>query len=147
LSQLLYPNLKQRIQLECTQDVEHIEVSGSRNEIYSAMINLVSNAVRYTPEDGSIDLHLKISPLGELEFAVKDTGPGIAPEHIPRLTERFYRVDRSRSRDSGGTGLGLAIVKHVLQRHDAHLFISSQIGQGSCFSIRFPKHRMRVIES
>jgi two-component system phosphate regulon sensor histidine kinase PhoR len=147
LSQLLYPSLKQSIQLECTQDAEEIEVSGSRNEIFSAMINLVSNAVRYTPEGGSIDLRLGISPSGELQFAVKDTGPGIAPEHIPRLTERFYRVDRSRSRDSGGTGLGLAIVKHVLQRHDAHLSISSQVGKGSCFSIRFPVHRMRVMES
>ena len=76
-------------------------------------------------------------------FSVHDTGPGIAPEHIPRLTERFYRVDRSRSRETGGTGLGLAIVKHVLQRHGATLDIASTLGKGSVFSVTFPANRLR----
>jgi len=124
-----------------------LEVAGSRNELFSAMTNLVSNAVRYTPEKGSIYVSLMLLPSGELEFKVDDTGAGIAREHIPRLTERFYRVDRSRSRDSGGTGLGLAIVKHVAQRHDAQLSISSQIGKGSSFAIRFPVHRIRKLEA
>ena len=76
-------------------------------------------------------------------FSVRDTGPGIAPEHIPRLTERFYRVDRSRSRETGGTGLGLAIVKHVFQRHGATLDIASTLGKGSVFSVSFPAGRLR----
>jgi two-component system phosphate regulon sensor histidine kinase PhoR len=80
---------------------------------------------------------------GRGEFSVRDTGPGIAPEHLPRLTERFYRVDRSRSRESGGTGLGLAIVKHVVQRHGAVLDIQSEVGQGSRFSITLPAARVR----
>jgi two-component system phosphate regulon sensor histidine kinase PhoR len=82
-------------------------------------------------------------PDGRAEFSVRDSGLGIAPEHISRLTERFYRVDRSRSRETGGTGLGLAIVKHVAQRHGAELHIKSQPGQGSCFSIIFPAARVR----
>jgi two-component system phosphate regulon sensor histidine kinase PhoR len=81
---------------------------------------------------------------GQLEFAVEDTGPGVAPEHLPRLTERFYRVDRSRSRETGGTGLGLAIVKHVVQRHGAELRIQSVLGKGSRFAIVFPASRVRV---
>ena len=83
---------------------------------------------------------------GRGEFQVKDTGPGIAAEHLPRLTERFYRVDRSRSRETGGTGLGLAIAKHVAQRHGAELRIASRPGQGSCFSIVFPAARTRVCQ-
>lgn len=90
---------------------------------------------------------MSLSPLpdGSVEFSVRDTGPGIAPEHIPRLTERFYRIDRSRSRDTGGTGLGLAIVKHVAQRHGAELTIASTPGHGSKFSIIFPLERVRQI--
>ena len=107
------------------------------------MTNLVSNAVRYTPEGGSINVKLIPQSSGGVEFKVVDSGPGIAPEHLPRLTERFYRVDRSRSRESGGTGLGLAIVKHVAQRHDSLLSISSQLGKGSCFSIKIPPERLR----
>jgi len=76
-------------------------------------------------------------------FTVLDAGPGIAPEHLPRLTERFYRIDRSRSRETGGTGLGLAIVKHVVQRHAAELQIKSKLGEGSCFTITFPPARVR----
>lgn len=116
---------------------------GSRSELLSAMSNLVSNAVRYTPRDRRIDI--KLAPpqtQGELVFSVADTGPGIAKEHLGRLTERFYRVDRSRSRETGGTGLGLAIVKHVAQRHGARLLIESTPGQGSVFSIVFPAQRV-----
>jgi two-component system phosphate regulon sensor histidine kinase PhoR len=103
----------------------------------------VSNAVRYTPAGGHIDVKAQVLPDGSLRFAVQDTGPGIAAEHVPRLTERFYRVDRSRSRESGGTGLGLAIVKHVMQRHGGHLSIQSVQGQGSCFTLTLPPARWR----
>jgi two-component system phosphate regulon sensor histidine kinase PhoR len=110
------------------------------------MSNLVTNAVRYTPPSGLIRVGWRLLDDGRGEFQVQDTGPGIAAEHIPRLTERFYRVDRSRSRETGGTGLGLAIVKHVTQRHGAELRIESQPGQGSRFSIVFPATRVRQLQ-
>jgi two-component system phosphate regulon sensor histidine kinase PhoR len=119
------------------------EIAGVQTELYSAMSNLVTNAVRYTPEGGLVRVSWTLLEDGRGEFKVKDTGPGIAPEHLPRLTERFYRIDRSRSRETGGTGLGLAIVKHVAQRHGAELNIQSEPGQGSCFSIIFPVVRVR----
>ena len=119
------------------------EVSGAHSEWISAMSNLVGNAIRYTPSGGQVHVGWQWLPDGRLEFHVRDTGPGIAPEHIPRLTERFYRVDRSRSRDTGGTGLGLAIVKHVLQRHGAELRIASTPGAGSTFAIVFARNRLR----
>ena len=122
------------------------EIAGVQNELYSAMSNLVANAVRYTPEPGVVQVSWLLLPDGRGEFVVKDTGPGIAPEHLPRLTERFYRVDRSRSRETGGTGLGLAIVKHVAQRHGADLKIQSEPGQGSRFSITFPATRVRLLK-
>src|SRR6185369_15859576 len=124
-------------------EVPALEIAGAASELQSALSNLVSNAVRYTPADGTI--HVQWRPLGDgrSEFSVRDTGPGIAPEHIARLTERFYRVDRSRSRETGGTGLGLAIVKHVVQRHGAELMIESSPGVGSTFAIRFPASRLR----
>jgi two-component system phosphate regulon sensor histidine kinase PhoR len=121
------------------------ELAGVQSEVYSAMSNLVTNAIRYTPDTGLIRVSWKLLQGGRGEFTVNDSGPGIAPEHLPRLTERFYRVDRSRSRETGGTGLGLAIVKHVAQRHGAELHIKSQPGQGSCFSITFPAMRVRPI--
>ncbi|OIN92377.1 MAG: phosphate regulon sensor histidine kinase PhoR [Comamonadaceae bacterium CG1_02_60_18] len=114
---------------------------GNVSELLSAMGNLVSNAVRYTPPGGRIAVSLQQAAEGALVFAVQDSGPGIAPEHLPRLTERFYRVDRSRSRETGGTGLGLAIVKHVAQRHGAELSIDSTPGQGSAFRLTFPAVR------
>ncbi|MCL5061067.1 MAG: phosphate regulon sensor histidine kinase PhoR [Candidatus Thermoplasmatota archaeon] len=117
-------------------------LKGSLQEIRSALGNLVSNAVRYTPEGGEITLAWRERD-GEGVFAVTDTGEGIAAEHIPRLTERFYRVDRSRSRETGGTGLGLAIVKHVLTRHGARLEIQSIPGKGSTFAAVFPAQRMQ----
>lgn len=119
------------------------EIAGSAAELHSAMFNLIGNAIRYTPAQQRIDVCTAYQPDGGILFSVKDTGPGIAPEHIPRLTERFYRVDRSRSRDTGGTGLGLAIVKHVTQRHGAELHIDSVPGKGSTFSIVFPASRVR----
>ena len=122
------------------------EIAGIRNEICSAVSNLVTNAVRYTPEAGTIRVAWTELPDGRGEFSVRDSGPGIAPEHLPRLTERFYRVDRSRSRETGGTGLGLAIVKHVVQRHGAELRIDSRPGNGSCFSIVFPAARVRMLQ-
>jgi len=115
---------------------------GEEREILSAFSNLVSNAIRYTPDAGAIHVKWDINADGQGEFSVTDTGPGITSEHLSRLTERFYRVDRSRSRDTGGTGLGLAIVKHIANRHQAQLTIESTPGKGSTFMLRFPKERL-----
>jgi two-component system phosphate regulon sensor histidine kinase PhoR len=122
-------------------EVKPARVRGCREELRSAFANLVSNAIRYTPSGGHITLRWR--ELGDgAQFEVEDTGIGIAPEHIPRLTERFYRVDKSRSRETGGTGLGLAITKHVLQRHQGRLEVHSQIGQGSLFAAWLPQTRL-----
>ena len=121
-----------------------LELAGSQTELLSAMCNLVNNAIRYTPVEGKISVSLRVSDRGHAVFSVTDTGSGIASEHLPRLTERFYRVDTSRSRESGGTGLGLAIVKHVLLRHGGELQISSAFGKGSTFSFTLPNYRVRV---
>ena len=120
-----------------------VRLLGSEKEISSALGNLVSNAIRYTPEGGEVRLRWHATGDGA-SFEVEDTGIGIAPEHIPRLTERFYRVDRGRSRETGGTGLGLAIVKHALVRHGATLDIASKPGEGSRFSARFQGPRVRT---
>jgi two-component system phosphate regulon sensor histidine kinase PhoR len=117
-------------------------IAGARDELASAFGNLASNAVRYTPDGGKITISWRHAADGAGEFSVVDTGIGIAAEHIPRLTERFYRVDRSRSRATGGTGLGLAIVKHVLLRHQAELHVTSEPGQGSTFTVRLPARRV-----
>lgn len=114
---------------------------GSDSELHSAFSNLVSNAIRYTPEGGEISINWEIQD-GRGLFYVQDSGIGIEPEHIPRLTERFYRVDSSRSRETGGTGLGLAIVKHVSNRHQARFKITSKAGKGSRFRIQFPAKRI-----
>ena len=119
------------------------EFAGSGRELQSALSNLVSNAVRYTPAGGQVRVDWQALPDGRAELSVSDTGPGIAPEHLNRLTERFYRVDRSRSRETGGTGLGLAIVKHVVQRHGGELRIQSTPGQGSRFAMVLPANRWR----
>lgn len=123
------------------------KLMGNPDELRSAFGNLVSNAVRYTPHGGVITLRWALLPDGSASFSVQDTGIGIAAQHIPRLTERFYRVDRSRSRETGGTGLGLAIVKHIVIRHQAHLDISSEEGKGSTFSIVFPLSRIALPEA
>ena len=117
-----------------------LDLLGAENELASAFGNLLSNAVRYTPAGGRVTMLWRDGPEGA-SFSVEDSGPGIAPEHLPRLTERFYRVDRGRSRESGGTGLGLAIVKHALARHQAALEVESSVGKGSRFTARFPPQR------
>lgn len=109
------------------------QVRGSKHHLHSAFSNLVSNATRYTPDGGNIVIRWKITPSGDAEFSVQDSGIGIAPDQRNRLTERFYRVSSSRSRDSGGTGLGLSIVKHVLNLHQSRLEIDSELGKGSTF--------------
>ncbi|MBK7765485.1 MAG: phosphate regulon sensor histidine kinase PhoR [Sulfuritalea sp.] len=119
------------------------ELLGSARELRSAFANLAGNAVRYTPGGGEIVLRWSADASAGGRFSVRDSGIGIAAQHLPRLTERFYRVDRGRSRDSGGTGLGLAIVKHVLERHQAVLEVESQPGRGSVFSAVFPAHRVQ----
>lgn len=121
-----------------------ISLMGSPSELRSAFSNIVFNAVRYTPEGGNIDILWESLPSGEVKFSVTDDGVGIAREHINRLTERFYRVDESRVRQTGGAGLGLSIVKHILTHHDSKLDIESDEGQGSCFSFTFPKHLIHV---
>lgn len=121
----------------------HWELAGQEAELHSALGNLMSNAVRYTPEGGQVRLSVEARPDGGLALAVEDTGPGIAREHLSRLTERFYRVDSSRSRDTGGTGLGLSIVKHVMQRHGGSLDVASEPGKGSRFTLVFPAARLR----
>jgi two-component system, OmpR family, phosphate regulon sensor histidine kinase PhoR len=124
-----------------------LEIAGSSSELLSAMSNLVSNAVRYTQNGGTVDIAWRELPDSRAEFIVHDTGPGIAAEHLSRLTERFYRVDRSRSRETGGTGLGLAIVKHAVQRHGGELKIESAPGAGSTFAIQFPASRVRAVKA
>ena len=115
---------------------------GHEPEIQSAVLNLLTNAVRYTPDGGKITVRWEATQDQGATYSVTDTGIGIASEHLPRLTERFYRVDRGRSRELGGTGLGLAITKHVAMRHDAHLDIQSKLGHGSTFSLTFDPSRV-----
>ena len=117
-------------------------VTGDEADLYSAYSNLVFNAIRYTPANGVVRIVWEDARDDGVQLSVVDTGPGISEEHLPRLTERFYRVDRSRSRETGGTGLGLAIVKHIATRHQADLRIASIVGQGSTFSFVMPKHRV-----
>jgi two-component system phosphate regulon sensor histidine kinase PhoR len=109
--------------------------------VQSAFSNLVDNAAKYTPPEGSVLIRWWTDEEGG-HFSVRDTGPGIPSEHIPRLTERFYRVDPGRSRETGGSGLGLAIVKHALHRHGARLEIESTEGRGSTFTCHFPRERV-----
>lgn len=128
----------QRILLQSDTDST---LRGSSSELYSAISNLVFNAAKYTPHNGEIRLYVHAQQDG-LDLEVIDNGEGIAEQHLPRLTERFYRVDESRSTDTGGTGLGLAIVKHVLARHGASLTIHSEVGKGSRFVCHFPVERI-----
>ncbi|MEL4178909.1 phosphate regulon sensor histidine kinase PhoR [Roseateles sp. PN1] len=125
------------------QQSTQIDLAGVESELISAAANLVTNAVRYTPAGGQIDVVWRDLADGSGELSVNDTGLGIAREHLPRLTERFYRVDGSRSRETGGTGLGLSIVKHVVQRHGGELQIQSEAGKGSRFNLVFPAVRVR----
>lgn len=134
----VFSEKKHLITLNCA---DSIQIRGNLNELYSAVSNLVLNAAKYTPSQGAIALDVVVNSNG-LKISVRDNGPGIAPQHIPRLTERFYRVDESRSSDTGGTGLGLAIVKHVLARHGGKLEIRSEPGKGSEFICHFPLDRV-----
>ncbi len=135
-AQLLGQKHQQTIEVQCD---ENLWLIGNEKELHSSFSNLVYNAMKYTDEGGHIIIRWQQTP-NEACFSVQDNGIGIAAQHIPRLTERFYRVDRARSREQGGTGLGLAIVKHVLNRHQAYLSVKSQPGQGSCFTCHFPIH-------
>jgi len=114
---------------------------GNEQDLHSVFYNLINNALRFTPATGRVDITWRLEDGGAV-FEVLDTGSGIPKEHIPRITERFYRVDPGRSRATGGTGLGLAIVKHALQRHGAQLEIESEMGVGSTFSCHFPTTRV-----
>ena len=144
LSNLLHPadQRPQRLRFGAPPD---FALAGVASELRSAFSNVINNAVRYTPGGGSIEVSCERLPDGRASVTVSDSGPGIAPEHLPRLSERFYRVDRSRSRESGGTGLGLAITKHVVQRHGGELQVSSQLGKGTRFALVFPAHRVRPL--
>jgi two-component system phosphate regulon sensor histidine kinase PhoR len=132
-----------RHQLSCSL-ADQVELAGVESELLSALANLVTNAVRYTPSGGEIHVQWRVQPDGSGEIAVSDNGPGIAREHLSRLTERFYRVDGSRARETGGTGLGLSIVKHVAQRHGGELQIESEVGKGSVFRLVLPAARVRL---
>jgi two-component system phosphate regulon sensor histidine kinase PhoR len=134
---------QQTVEVDCDLN---LWLQGNEKELYSAFSNLIVNAVKYTPEKGKITLRWQLKA-GQPYFEVMDSGIGIAPEHIPRLTERFYRVDKGRSRDQGGTGLGLAIVKHVMIRHNAKLMISSEPGKGSSFRCAFSPERLLMKQS
>ncbi|AKJ28921.1 phosphate regulon sensor histidine kinase PhoR [Caldimonas brevitalea] len=135
-----------RHQLSFTIDAP-AQLAGAETELLSALTNLVTNAIRYTPDGGSVHVHWLTSSNGSGEFCVRDSGIGIEKEHIPRLTERFYRVDGSRSRETGGTGLGLSIVKHVIQRHGGELDVESEPGKGSQFRLIFPSLRVRPAQA
>jgi two-component system phosphate regulon sensor histidine kinase PhoR len=120
------------------------EIAGAETELFSAAWNLLANAIRHTPAGCTVQARWALRSDGRGVLTVSDDGAGIAREHLPRLTERFYRVDPSRSRETGGTGLGLAIVKHVVQRHDGDLQVESVPGHGACFSIALPASRVRL---
>ena len=147
VSKLLETLHKEAISLSAGRHKLHLEINadakltGNERELRSAFGNLVSNAVRYTPEGGEITLRWNMND-GEARFCVQDSGIGIEPQYISRLTERFYRVDRGRSRETGGTGLGLSIVKHILTRHQGHLEVESTPGKGSTFCACFPARRV-----
>ena len=136
-AEILSGERKHRISLDATAG---LRILGNEDELRSALSNLINNAVRYTPDQGEIRLAWRAGTDGAV-FSVSDSGDGIPAEHLPRLTERFYRIDNARSRATGGTGLGLSIVKHILLRHGARLAIDSTLGQGSTFSCIFPAAR------
>lgn len=135
--------LSQRRHTIVVLDEAGVDLHGSNKELHSAFSNLVSNAVRYTPAGGTITVRFAREAEGGAVLSVRDTGYGIPATHLPRITERFYRVSNSRSRESGGTGLGLSIVKHVLNLHQARLEIESEVGQGSTFSVHFSAERLQ----
>ncbi len=135
---------RHHIEFQPPESIGSAALAGEQSELMSALNNLVSNAVRYTPDGGRIEVSWRNGEHGSGCLEVRDSGPGIAREHLPRITERFYRVDGSRSRDTGGTGLGLSIVKHVVQRHGAELQVESEPGKGSVFRLVFPALRVKT---
>jgi two-component system, OmpR family, phosphate regulon sensor histidine kinase PhoR len=136
--------LKSTFNIELNDNFSHAQIMGVLPELQSALSNLIGNAIRYTPNGGLITLTCTQHE-HQFEIAVSDTGAGIEPQHLARLTERFYRVDTSRSRESGGTGLGLAIVKHVMLRHNGELRIESIVGKGSKFALLLPNSRIKTL--
>ncbi|TAL88506.1 MAG: phosphate regulon sensor histidine kinase PhoR [Candidimonas sp.] len=152
VSALIHNALKQVEMLSQEQHIivqniaDDLGIVGIETELASAVSNLLTNAVRYTPKDGTITVSWYATETGQACYSVQDTGIGIASQDIPRLTERFYRVDRGRSRATGGTGLGLAITKHVAMRHGAELSIHSRLGAGSLFTLHFPAARVITIK-
>lgn len=139
-TQQIFVKRSHDLRLDCDEKLQFL---GEREELYSAISNLVNNAAKYTPEDGTIMVSARNSEAG-IEITIRDNGIGIESQHLPRLTERFYRVDVSRSSETGGTGLGLAIVKHIVGRHDGELSIDSEVGKGSRFICHFPPSRVRL---
>jgi two-component system phosphate regulon sensor histidine kinase PhoR len=139
-TQQIFAKKSHDFRLDCDEKLQFL---GERGELYSAISNLVTNAAKYTPAEGTIMVSAQYSEVG-LEIVIRDNGIGIEPQHLPRLTERFYRVDVSRSSETGGTGLGLAIVKHIVGRHDGELNIDSEVGKGSRFVCHFPPSRVRL---
>lgn len=139
-TQQIFARKSHDFRLECDDKLQFL---GERGELYSAISNLVTNAAKYTPDEGTIVVSAKSVEKG-LEISIQDNGIGIESQHLPRLTERFYRVDVSRSSETGGTGLGLAIVKHIVGRHDGELSINSEVGKGSRFICLFPPSRVRL---
>ncbi|MFH1684564.1 MAG: ATP-binding protein [Candidatus Margulisiibacteriota bacterium] len=123
------------IKLYCSG--EQYYINGLEDQVYRAILNLLDNAINYSDEDGSVEISCKQKD-NNVEIAIADNGIGIAEKHLPRIFERFYRVDRGRSRELGGTGLGLAIVKHVMNLHQGLVSVKSEIGEGSSFTLRFP---------
>mgnify|MGYP006274230225 CR=1 FL=1 len=135
-------------EVACTQMPEQdVEVAVEEREMASAIGNLISNAIRYTPSGGRVQVQALVRADGYLELRVIDNGIGIERQHLPRITQRFYRVDKSRSRGTGGTGLGLAIVKHAITRHGGELLVDSTPGLGSCFTLTLPPARVRTMPS
>lgn len=139
-TQQIFAKKSHDFRLDCDEKLQFL---GERAELYSAISNLVTNAAKYTPAEGTIMISAQNSEAG-LEIVIRDNGIGIESQHLPRLTERFYRVDVSRSSETGGTGLGLAIVKHIVGRHDGELNIDSEVGKGSRFVCHFPPSRVRL---
>ena len=142
-TQQMFLEKSHQVSIDCD---ESVLITGKRSELYSTISNLVVNAAKYTPHYGKIELFAKLSE-ESFDISVRDNGIGIDQQHLPRLTERFYRVDISRSSETGGTGLGLAIVKHILMRHDADLEISSETGKGSLFICKLPLTRVSQLSN
>ena len=132
VGEFLQDSVKKKINLIYTRPKQHVEVFGDRDRLRQVMVNLIDNALKYTPEQGSVEIGVETAQ-HQTTISVRDTGVGIAAEHLPRIFERFYRVDKQRSREAGGTGLGLAIVKHIIEAHGSSVHVESVVGKGSTF--------------